>query len=232
MIRKVYEEARVKSIVNTYGLSESAGNVGTTRLNDPLDVRMHWNGSPLQDTEVKIVDVETGQDLSVGKEGEICFRGFNVMRGYYKDPDGTTKVTDRDGWMHTGDTGMMNERGYFKYTGRLKDMIKVGGENVSALEIEDFILRHPAVKEVQVVGVPDARLVEVLLASIILREGVTCSESDIIDFCKGKIARFKIPRYIRFVKEYPMTASGKVQKVKLRDMWIQDLGLSQDKAPR
>jgi len=225
IIRKIYEKIGAQKIVSTYGLSEGSGNTGTTQADDPLELKLKWNGKPHEGIEMKIIDITSGDRLAPGKEGEICIRGFNVMKGYYKMPEETAKAIDKGGWLHTGDCGLMDEAGNFKFTGRIKDMLRVGGENVSPLEVEGFLLGHPAVKQVQVIGVPDRRLVEVPMAVVQLKEGAICTEREIMDFCEGKIARFKIPRYVRFVREYPLTASGKVQKFKLREMAIQELGL-------
>jgi fatty-acyl-CoA synthase len=225
IFRKIVEKIGAKKIVSSYGLSEGSGNTGTTRADDPLDFKLQWNAKPHKGIKVKIIDIETGDTLPPGKEGEICIRGFNVMKGYYKMPEETAKAIDKKGWLHTGDSGIMGENKFFKFTGRIKDMLKVGGENVSVLEVEGFLLRHPAIKQVQVIGVPDPRLTEVPLAVVQLKEGAICTEKEIIDFCKGKIARFKIPRYVRFVQEYPMTASGKIQKVKLKETAMREWGL-------
>ncbi len=217
LLRSVAERLGVTRFVNTYGLSEQTANTGTTKADDPLEHKLRWNGRPHPGTEMKIIDPVTGKDLAAGQQGEICVRGYNVMRGYYRKEEETAKVTLEGGWLRTGDLGLMDEAGNFRFTGRAKDMLRVGGENVSAIEVEGFIFQHPAVRQVQVVGVPDPRLVEVPMAFVQLKEGQACREEEIIEFCRGRLAKFKIPRHVRFVTEFPLTASGKVQKHKLRE---------------
>jgi len=217
LLRNVAEKLGVKRFVNTYGLSEQTANTGTTQADDPLEFKIHWNGRPHPGSEMKIVDPQTGSPLPPGQMGEICVRGFNVMKGYYKMPEETRKVIDAEGWLHTGDMGVMDEKGNFRFAGRIKDTLRVGGENVSAIEVESFLLQHPAVRMAQVIGVPDPRLVEVPMAVIQLKEGQRATESEIIAFCQGKLSSFKIPRYVWFVEEFPLTGSGKVQKYKLRE---------------
>jgi len=169
--QSIYEKMGVKRFVSTYGLSEATANTGTTLADDPLELKLAWNGRPHPGSEMKIIDRKTGRTLPPGQEGEICVRGFNVMKGYYRMPEETSKVIDPEGWLHTGDLGVMNEAGYFKFSGRVKDMLRVGGENVAALEVEGFFMQHPAVKQVQVIGVPDPKLVEVPMAVVQLKEG-------------------------------------------------------------
>jgi acyl-CoA synthetase (AMP-forming)/AMP-acid ligase II len=175
---------------------------------------------------VRIVDRETGAQLPAGKPGEILVRGDALFSGYWNDPEHTARVIDADGWFHTGDVCSLDEGGRIAYHGRTKDMLKVGGENVAALEVESFLSTHPAVKMAQVVGLPDERLTEVVAAFVELAPGTELSEQDVIDFCTGQIARYKIPRYVRFVREdeWPMSAT-KVQKFMLRERLIEELGL-------
>jgi fatty-acyl-CoA synthase len=175
---------------------------------------------------VKIFDPETGNELPVGQQGEVCCRGYNVMKGYYKNPEATAKAVDNNGWLHSGDLGVKDKDGNFKITGRIKDMIIRGGENIYPREIEEFLYQIPEISDVQVAGVPSPKYGEQVGAFIILKDGKSLQEEDIQDFCRGKISRFKIPKYIFFIKEYPMTASGKIQKYKLRDM---SLGLLKKK---
>lgn len=216
LLRKVAEKMGVRRFVNTYGLSEQTANTGTTQADDPLEFKVRWNGKPHSGTEMQIIDPETRETLKPGEQGEICVRGFNVMKGYYKMPEETAKVIDHNGWLHTGDRGVMDAHGNFRFIGRAKDMLRVGGENVSPMELEGFLLQHPAVRQVQVIGVPDAKLVEVPVAVVQLRDGHSCDEREIIEFCTRKLSSFKIPRAVRFVREFPQTASGKIQKYKLR----------------
>ena len=217
IIRSVYEKLGMKKILNVYGISEASPNVTTTEVDDPLEFRIEWHGKPHPETEIKIVDYETGQTKPPFQEGEICVRGWNVMKGYYKKPEETRAAIDHEGWLHTGDSGMMDTEGNLKFTGRIKDMIRVGGENVSAMEVESFLLTHPKVKNAAVIAVPDKRKTEVCMAVIQPKEGEEATEDEIIEYCKGKIANFKIPRFVRFVEEYPMTGSGKIQKFVLKE---------------
>jgi fatty-acyl-CoA synthase len=168
--------------------------------------------------EVKVRDPETGQECPVGVQGEMCCRGFNVMKGYYKNPKATAEVIDENGFLHSGDLGVKDADGFYRITGRIKDMIIRGGENVYPREIEEFLYHMPGIKDVQVAGVPSPKYGEQVGAFIILNDGVTMDAEDVRDFCKGKIARYKTPKYIFFVKEFPLTGSGKIQKFKLREM--------------
>lgn len=208
--------------LSLYGLTEGGGAITYNRLDDDLDVRVETCGTPLPGVEVRILDPETGAEREPGQEGEIVIRGVSVCDGYHGDPDKTARQFDRDGWFHTGDRGSLDEAGRLRFLGRLKDMLKVGGENVAPAEIETHIGRHPAVKLVQVVGVPDNRLDEVPAAFVELRPGHTASAEDLLEHCRGQIARFKLPRYIRFVNEWPMSAT-KVQKEPLRSRLIEEL---------
>lgn len=210
--------------VGTYGMTETAGTVCTSELTDSLEARCTRLGTPLPGLEVRIVDPETGRELPPGERGEILVRGYSLFEGYYKDPEKTREAIDSEGFFHTGDIGSFDADGQIMFHGRIKDMLKVGGENVAAAEIETFLARHPAVKLAQVVGVPDARLQEVPAAFVELEPGATASEQELIDFCKGEIASFKIPRYIRFVSEWPMSTS-KIQKFRLRDQLLEELGI-------
>jgi acyl-CoA synthetase (AMP-forming)/AMP-acid ligase II len=208
--------------VSTYGLSESSGTVTTSRLDDPEDARLNRLGGAMPGMEIRIVDND-GHDLPPGGRGQILLRGYGTCAGYYKDGE-KTAATIRGGWLHTGDIGSLDERGHLMFHGRLKEMLKVGGENVAALEVESFIGGHPAVKLCQVVGIPHERLVEVPAAFIELRPGTTATEQEIIAFCKDKISSFKVPRYVRVVQEWPMGTS-KIQKFRLRDSLLAELGL-------
>jgi len=224
VVRSAYQKMGMTGILNIYGTSETSPNVTTTFVDDPLERRINFHGLPHAGTEVKIVDPVSGESLAAGREGEICVRGWNVMKGYYKKPEETAKTIDPQGWLHTGDLGLMDpQSGYLKFTGRFKDMLRVGGENVSAMEVESFLLRHPKVKQAQVIGVPDLRLTEVGMAFLELKEGMSSTEEEILNFCKGKIANFKVPRYAIFVKEFPLTGSGKIQKFKLKEQALEEM---------
>jgi fatty-acyl-CoA synthase len=215
--RRVISKMGIEGLCNLYGLSECSPNVTLTSPDDDVELRIHKMGKPHPGVELKIVDMDNGSSLPANQEGEICVRGWNVMKGYYQKPEETAKAIDADGWLHTGDLGTLDEEGCLTFTGRLKNIVRVGGENVSTEEVENFLMGHPKVKYAEVIGVPDAKLDEVVMAFIELREREACSEKEIIDFCKGRIANFKIPRYVRFVHEFPMTASGKVKKYELRE---------------
>ncbi|HEX5460472.1 MAG TPA: AMP-binding protein [Steroidobacteraceae bacterium] len=211
--------------VGTFGMTETAGTVTTSRLDDPLGERITRLGRTLPGLELRILDPATGQDAPGGARGEILVRGYSTLEGYYKDPDKTAQAIDAEGWFHTGDIGSLDESGTVMFHGRLKDMLKVGGENVAAAEIETCLQRHPAVKLAQVVGVPDGRLVEVAAAFIERHAQAAVTEQDLIEFCRREIASFKVPRHVRFVTEWPMSTS-KIQKFRLRDQLLAELGLN------
>ncbi|MFV3130364.1 class I adenylate-forming enzyme family protein [Niveispirillum sp. KHB5.9] len=208
--------------VGTYGLSEAAGTVCTSRLDDSYEVRTTRLGRPLPGIQVRIVDA-LGNDLPAGQKGEILVRGPGLLDGYYKDPVKTADAL-RDGWLHSGDVGSLDADGNIMFHGRTKDMLKVGGENVAAAEIEAYIGGHPAVKLCQVVGVPDPRLTEVAAAFIELHPGTGLTAQEVVDFCRGKISSFKVPRHVRFVTAWPMSAS-KIQKYKLRQQLEAELAI-------
>jgi acyl-CoA synthetase (AMP-forming)/AMP-acid ligase II len=211
--------------VGTYGLTEGAGTVCTSFISDTYELRTGRLGVPLDEWEVRIVDIETGRDCALGERGEIVARGPNMLRGYYNAPEKSAEVL-REGWFHTGDVGSFDESGHIMFHGRTKDMLKVGGENVAAAEIESMLQTHPAVKLTQVVGIPDPRYVEVPAAFVELADGKTASEAELIAHCRGKLASFKIPRHVRFVKEWPMSTS-KIQKYRLRTQLVDELGLGE-----
>lgn len=224
-MKQVVERMGASEITITYGQTEASPAITMTKVDDPIELRVASVGRNIPGVEVKIVDPETGEEVPRGVQGELCARGYNVMKGYYKLPEATAAAIDKDNWLHTGDLATMDDNGYCKITGRVKDMIIRGGENIYPREIEEFLYTHPGILDVQVVGVPDIKYGEEVIAYIRLREGVQLTEADIKQYCEGKIARFKIPRYVAFIDEYPMTASGKIQKYKLRDMAIENLGL-------
>lgn len=208
--------------VGTYGLTEAAGTVSTSRLTDSYEQRTGRCGVPLDEWEVRIVDVESGRDCGVDERGEIVVRGPNMLKGYYNAPDKTAEVI-RNGWFHTGDIGSIDADGQMMFHGRTKDMLKVGGENVAAAEIEAMLQTHPAVKLAQVVGIPHDRYVEVPAAFVELTEGHSATEDELIQHCRGQLASFKLPRHVRMVSEWPMSTS-KIQKFRLRSQLIEELG--------
>jgi len=218
IMKRVIEEMHAKDITIAYGLTESSPVMAQTRTDDPIEVKVGTVGRELPGVEVKVWNPETGKDCAIGEHGELCCRGYNVMKGYYKQPEETAKVIDKDGWLHSGDLGVKDINGNFSVTGRIKDMIIRGGENVYPREIEEFLYQMPQIKDIQVAGVPSKKFGEEVGAFIIIKEGEKLTIEEVQDFCRGKISRYKIPKYVFFVKDYPITGSGKIQKFKLRDM--------------
>ena len=217
LMRKV-EEKMFLHVTSVYGLTESSPGMSQTRIDDPDEVRYTTVGRDYEFVDVKVLDPETNKEVPVGVQGEMCCKGFNVMKGYYKNPEATAEVIDENGYLHSGDLGIMDENGNYRITGRIKDMIIRGGENIYPREIEEFLYHLPGVRDVQVAGVPSKKYGEEVGAFIILDEGAKLTEEEVRDWCRGKIARYKIPKYVFFVKEYPLTGSGKIQKFKLREL--------------
>jgi len=228
VMKAVVNKMGAKQICITYGQTESSPGITMTRADDPIELRVSTVGRALPNVEVKIVNPETGEEVPPGVQGELCTRGYHVMKGYYNMPEATEQAIDKDGWLHTGDLAVMDENGYCKITGRLKDMIIRGGENIYPREIEEFLYTNPKVKDVQVVGVPSRKYGEEVVAFVQLKPGETATDEEMKEFCTGKIARHKIPAFFLFVDEYPTTASGKVQKYKLREIATKQLGREQD----
>ncbi|RIW35050.1 AMP-binding protein [Bacillus salacetis] len=221
VMKGVIERMGADEITIAYGQTESSPVITQTRTDDPIEIRVETVGRALPNVEVKIVQPGSTEEVPFGVQGELCTRGYHVMKGYYNNEEATAEAIDHDGWLHTGDLAVMDENGYCRITGRLKDMIIRGGENVYPREIEEFIYTHPKVLDVQVVGIPDEVYGEEVMAWIILKEDQTATADELRDYCRGKISRYKIPRYIEFTEEYPMTASGKIQKFKLREDAVQ-----------
>ena len=217
LMRKV-EEKMYLHVTSVYGLTESSPGMSQTRIDDPDEVRYTTVGRDYEFVDVKVLDPETNKEVPVGTQGEMCCKGFNVMKGYYKNPQATAEVIDENGYLHSGDLGIMDENGNYRITGRIKDMIIRGGENIYPREIEEFLYHLPGVRDVQVAGVPSKKYGEEVGAFIILDDGAKLTEEEVRDWCRGKIARYKIPKYVFFVKEYPLTGSGKIQKFKLREL--------------
>lgn len=220
-LMKQVEEKMYMKVTSVYGLTEAAPGMTATRIDDSFDVRCNTVGRDFEHTEVKVIDPETGEECPAGVQGEMCNRGYNTMKGYYKNPQATAEVIDKNGFLHSGDLGVKDEDGNYRITGRIKDMIIRGGENIYPREIEEFLYQLEGVKDVQVAGIPSKKYGEAVGAFIIRHEGADLHESDVRDFCIGKISRYKIPKYIFFVKEFPMTGSGKIQKFKLKDIGLQ-----------
>jgi fatty-acyl-CoA synthase len=227
VMKRVIERMHMNEVAICYGMTETSPVSTQTAADDPVEKRVGSVGRVQPHLEVRIVDPDTGQTVGRGESGELCTRGYSVMSGYWNDRERTGEAIDGEQWMHTGDLATMDAEGYVNIVGRIKDMVIRGGENVYPREIEEFIYSHPDVADVQVVGVPDERLGEELVAWVIPREGADPDPEALREFCRGKIAHFKVPRYVRITDAFPMTVTGKVQKFKLREQAIEELGLRQ-----
>ncbi|WP_432777009.1 AMP-binding protein [Brevibacillus gelatini] len=226
VMKKVVDKMGIRDITIAYGQTEASPVITQTRPEDSIERKVSTVGRLHEGVEAKIIDPATGEIVPPGVQGELCTRGYLVMKGYYNMPDQTAKAIDEEGWLHTGDLATVDGEGYYRITGRLKDMIIRGGENIYPREVEEFLYTHPKILDVQIVGVPDAKYGEQVLACIRVKPGETLTEEEVLAYCEGKIARFKTPRYIQFVDEYPMTASGKIQKFKLREQAMATFGLT------
>ena len=222
LMKRVAGEMHCPELTIVYGQTETSPGITQSATGDSLELRVTTVGRPLPNTEVKLVDPATGRTLEIGEQGELCTRGYLVMQGYDADPQGTAQVIDAEGWLHTGDLALMRPDGCFRITGRAKDMISRGGEKIYPREIEEFLHRHPKVADVYVVGLPDERLGESVLAWVKLKNGTSATAEELRQFCRDQIAYFKIPQHIRFVESFPMTANGKVQKYLIREQEIRD----------
>jgi fatty-acyl-CoA synthase len=225
LMRRVLDDMHCRELVIAYGQTETSPVVTMSDAGDSIDIRVNTVGRAMPQTEICVVSTITGEQLPIGEQGEICARGYAVMKGYDGDPVGTAMVIDADGWLHTGDLGIMHEDGCIHLTGRSRDVIIRGGENIYPREVEEFLYTHPKIGEVQVVGIPNARLGEIVAAWVRLAPGQTATEAEIREFCQGQIAYYKIPEHVRFVDEFPTTLSGKIQKYKMRDFEIEARGL-------
>ena len=220
LMRNVSEKMFM-TITSVYGLTETSPGMTQTTIDDSFELRCTTVGKNYPFTEVKVVNPETGEDCKPGEQGEICCRGYLLMKGYYKNPTATAEVIDKNGFLHSGDLGIMDENGYYRITGRIKDMIIRGGENVYPREIEEFLYHMPEIKDVQVAAIPSKKYGEEVGAFIILKEGSTLAPEDVQEFCRGKISRHKIPKYVFFIDQFPLTGSGKIQKFKLKDVGVE-----------
>jgi len=225
LMRRVTTSMGVREITIGYGQTEASPLISQTKRDDPIELRVGTVGLPLPGIEVKVIDTATGLERPDGTSGELCSRGHGVMLGYYKMPEETARAIDGDGWLHTGDLAMREPNGYLRITGRIREIIIRGGENIAPYEIENLLLTHPKVEDVHVVGVPDRKFGEEVLACVKLRTGRSATEGEIRAFCAGSLARFKVPRWIQFVEGFPTTVTGKVQKYKIRERAVRDLGL-------
>ncbi len=226
-MKQVSELMHMTEVEIAYGMTETSPVSFQTRVDSPLDKRVSTVGRVHPHVEVKIIDPETGSICPIGEMGELCTRGYSIMLGYWENPEATATAIDSNGWMHTGDTAIMDEDGYVNIVGRIKDMIVRGGENVYPREIEEYLMTHDNIEAVQVTGVPDPKYGEEIIAWVSLVVSAEMSEDDVKDYCKGKIAHYKVPRYIRFGEDFPMTVTGKVQKFKMREISIKELGLEE-----
>ena len=225
VMKKVVSDMHMNEVTIAYGMTETSPVSCQSTTSTPLDKRVSTVGLVQPHLEIKVIDPETGQTVAIGETGEFCTKGYSVMHGYWGDEEKTREAIDRDGWMHTGDLATMDAEGYVNIVGRIKDMVIRGGENVYPREIEEFLYQHPAISDVQVIGVPDEKYGEELCACIILKPGTQASAEDIRAFCTGKIAHYKVPRHIKFVDVFPMTITGKVQKFVMRENAKKELGL-------
>ncbi len=225
LMKRVMQDMHCSEILIGYGETEASPLTHLTSRDDSMERRVDTVGTNLPHQEVKVVDFDSRKTLPLGQVGEICFRGYHIMRGYYGDPDATARAIDANGWLASGDLGTMDAAGYVRITGRLKEMIIRGGENIYPREIEDFIFTHPKVAQVAVFGIPDEFYGEEIMAWILAREGETANPEEIREYCRSKIAHFKIPKHIWFVEEFPMTVTGKLQKFRMREIAIEKLGI-------
>ncbi len=227
VMKRVISDMHMDQVTIAYGMTETSPVSTQTGADDDVEHRVSTVGRVHPHVEVKIIDPKSGQTLRRGERGELCTRGYSVMIGYWNDPDRTAEAIDDAGWMHTGDLAVMDEDGYVNIVGRIKDMIIRGGENVYPREIEEYLYTHPDIVDAQVIGIPDARLGEQVMAWVMRRPGSDLSAEDVKEFCRGKIAHFKVPAEVAFVDEYPMTVTGKIQKFRLKEMAITQLGLEE-----
>ncbi len=229
VMQRVVDDMHLSEITIAYGMTETSPVSCQSSTDTPLDKRVATVGQVQPHLEVKIIDAESGAVVAPGQSGELCTRGYSVMHGYWDDPVKTAEAIDAEGWMHTGDLATMDAEGYVNIVGRIKDMVIRGGENIYPREIEEFLYKHPAVQDVQVVGVPDVKYGEELCAWVVIKPGQTLTDEVLRAFCKGQIAHYKVPRYIRFVNEFPMTVTGKIQKFRIRDAMKEQLGLAENR---
>jgi len=232
VMRQVIDRMHVREVTICYGMTETSPVSFQSAVDDPIDARVSTVGRIHPHLECKIVSPDTDAVVARGAPGELCTRGYAVMLGYWDNADATAAAIDAAGWMHTGDLAVMRDDGYVNIVGRIKDMIIRGGENVYPREIEEFLYTHPKVSEVQVIGVPDLKYGEEICAWVRLAQGESATEDEVREFCRGQIATYKIPRYIRFTTEFPTTVTGKIQKYRMREISIEELGLGAAEAVR
>jgi fatty-acyl-CoA synthase len=229
VMKQVIDVLGAREITIGYGLTEASPLITQSRTSDPVELRVETVGRLLPGVECKIVDPASGDTLGDNEQGELCSRGHNIMIGYYKNAEATAKAIDQEGWLHSGDLAVRLPNGYYKITGRIKDMVIRGGENIYPREIEEFLFGHPAIEQSAVVGVPDKKYGEELCAWIKLKTGCAASEDEIREFCRKNLARYKVPRYVKFVDVFPQTVTGKIQKFKIRELMINECGLEEER---
>jgi fatty-acyl-CoA synthase len=227
VMRQVVSKMGAREVTIAYGQTEASPVITQTRFDDPLQLRVETVGRPLPGMEVKLIDPASGVELPDNQQGELCARGHAVMLGYYGNPEATEKAIDAGGWLHTGDLAVRQAGGYYRITGRIKDMVIRGGENIYPREIEEFLFTHPAIEQATVVGLPDPKYGEELCAWVKLKAGAAATEDELRGFCRANLAHYKVPRYIRFVDSFPQTVTGKIQKFKVREQMIAELGLEE-----
>jgi fatty-acyl-CoA synthase len=224
VVTRVMKDMHCEQILIGYGQTEASPITNSTAPDDPVSIRVETVGRVMPHQEEKVVDPESGKIVPRGVQGEVCFRGHHIMRGYYNNPKATAAAIDEAGWLHSGDLGVMDAEGYLRITGRLKDMIIRGGENIYPREIEEVLFKHPKIAEAYVIGVPDEFYGEQVMAWVRLREGHALTHVEVHEFCGSQLAAFKIPKHVKFVTEFPATVTGKIQKFRMREIAAQELG--------
>jgi fatty-acyl-CoA synthase len=230
VMKRVMTEMHCEQITIACGMTEASPVCNMTEVDEPIEVRVSTVGKVMPHQEQKIIDPATGRILPRGQQGELCYRGYQVMRGYYNNPEATKQTIDCAGWLHSGDLAVMDEAGYVKITGRLKDMICRGGEKIFPREVEEFLFTHPKIAEAYVIGVPDAYYGEQVMVWVKCKEGETLAADEVQNFCRGQIMDYKIPRFVKFVTEFPSTVTGKIQKFRMREISAKEMGVENVKA--